>query len=127
MNQIISPASFIGVNNALVPCEGPRAIRVPLDFTQAQAFDVDLSNLQARGFVSMIQSVFIDNSTNASTLTLTINGSGQSITVKANTQTYVQVLCPNPPKFTASSTGNVNSVVIDFLNFPVNFAQWQTV
>lgn len=126
MNAQISNVNFYTPNIPLTPCEGPKAASISLDFTANGTYDLDLTNDQAQGKVSMIQGLYVDNNANSDTLTITVQGSNQKIIVKGNTQGYYPVLCPNPPKFTFVSSGNVNGVVVYLLNFPVQPATWQT-
>lgn len=106
-----------------MPPQGPRSLTLWLDFATVVSYDFDYQNMNARNFMSMIQSVFVDNSLNASALSITINGTNQVIKVRANSQGYYTVLVPNPPKMTFATVGAVMVQVI-LCNFPVPGATW---
>jgi hypothetical protein len=115
------------VNGQKIPDEGPKSIAVPLDFSQATTFTLDLQNLMQRGFISMIQGVFLDNSANPATLAISFNGAGQTIKIAPNRQGYRIVLCPNPVNsIVFSSTGGV-AVSVNLLNFPVTNSDWPAI
>lgn len=103
-----------------MPAKGPKSCAVALDFATSQTWDLDYSNLGARGFLDMVQSMWVDNSLSGAVLTITIPGSNQTIKYPANTQGYITVLVPNPIKISFSSTGGV-AVQVILLNFPVRY------
>ena len=113
--------------NQLLPEEGPRSIPLLLDFTVAATWDLDAELLQARGFFSMIQSIFIDASMSGVNVSVTVNGTGQVITAKFRTQGYYSLLVPNPVRLTFSSVGGVAGVRIQLLNVPIPGAVWSTI
>ena len=89
--------AYFTVNGQMLPAEGPRAVPLALDFSLTGEYDLNLQNIVSRGYISMIQAVFLDNSANASSLTIAFPGSSQEITIAPNRQGYFAVLCPNPP------------------------------
>jgi hypothetical protein len=116
------------IMNQQVPDDGPKAIPLLLDFTATTAideYDVDLTNQQQQGRISMIQSLYIDLSGATNDLTVTNPISGQVIKAKAGTQGYYSVLCPNPPRlnFTSSTSGGT-LVPVFLLNVPVSGVVW---
>ncbi len=115
----------IGLGNATIPDEGPKCLPFALDFSAQPSYAIDLQSLQSRNFLSVIQSVFIDNSANPQAVTMAIDGTQQRVTAKAYTQGYYTVLIPNPPRFTVSSAGAV-VVRLQCLNVPVAGAVWST-
>jgi hypothetical protein len=125
-NLNLSQLAFYSVQSLQVPPEGPLAIPILLDFSVANEYDLNLQNLESRGFISGIQGVFIDNSLNAASFTLQFNGTNQSIKVAPNRQGYFAVLCPNPSSLSFKTTGGV-IVNVDLLNFPVVTHDWPTV
>ena len=120
-----SGLSYYAVNGQMVAPEGPRSIPLLLDFTQTTDYEVNLQNQQARAFISMVQAVFVDNSANASPLTVTMPDSGQSIIVAPGHQGYYNVICPNPARISFSTTGDI-SLAVFLLNYPVTNADWPT-
>jgi hypothetical protein len=101
-----------------MPPEGPKCIPFTLDFSVADTYALDYSNMGQRGFMSMLQTVWVDNSGNGLPTLIIIAATGQSIIVPAATQDYFAVMCPNPIKISFQSAGAV-AVPVLLLNFPV--------
>ena len=128
-----SPISTLGLQAASVygastPKEGPKFARVPLDFVALAAYSLDLQAWQAQGgSLSMIQSVYVDNSGNDAVMSILFQGSNQVITVKGRTQGYYAALCPNAPKMLFTCNGGTGPCVVYLLNFPTGAGQqWAT-
>jgi hypothetical protein len=100
------------VNTPKIPKEGPRCIPLNLDFSSQASYGVDLTQAIQQAQVSLIQSAFIDNSGNTSTLVITIDGTGQQITFPASSQGYLMLLCRRVPKFTFASAGSVKVTIL---------------
>lgn len=118
-------------NNQTVPAEGPKCIPLVVNFqTPANSEqDLDLLLTEQQGYMTMIQTVFIDMSGSANTLSIVIKGSNQVIVAKAHTQGYYPVLCPNPSGFRfllsnggAPATGDL--VPVFLINVPIAGVQW---
>src|SRR5574337_710353 len=90
----------LAIDNQQIPNEGSKAVPVLLDFTVSNQYTLDLQNIQSRGFLSMIQTMYIDMSASDVPMIVNINGSQQNITAKGRTQGYYTVMCPNPVKLT---------------------------
>lgn len=118
--------SYISVLGLTVPPEGPRSVPLPLDFTKTNQYQLNLQNMVSRNFISMIQALWVDNSQNPATLTISLPQTGQNIIFEPGEQGYVNVLSPNPPIINFLSTGNVAGVFVELLNYPVTNAVWQT-
>lgn len=128
-SQMINPNSLNVAlpQNQQLPSEGPKAIPILLDFTGAIAtYTLDLLLLTERGFLSMVQCLYIDNSGSSNPVVVTVNGTNQNITAKANTQGYYAVLAPNPCKLTFAGTANTVLVPVFLLNMPVSGSVWST-
>ncbi len=117
---------YFTVTNLAVPCEGPRVQPLLLDFSVGPFYSIDLQNTQALKQFSMVQAVFIDNKDNANSITIANQITGQAITIGANKQAYLNILCPNPAQLTFQSNGGV-VVKVDLLNFPVTNCVWSTL
>lgn len=117
LNLTPAPATILQRTLGM-PSEGPKCIPITLDFSLAQTYAIDYSNMQQRGFLSMCQSVWVDNSLNAAVLSLIVPGTNQTIKVAAGVQDYFTVLAPNPLKLSFDSTGGVIVQVI-LCNFPI--------
>jgi len=98
----------IPVSVHLLPAEGPKAVPILLDFSgAATSYTVDLSEMQAQAYISMVQSMFIDMSKAApgSGLLVTMPNGLQTIQAVYATQGYYQVLVQNPVKLTFTQLG----------------------
>ncbi len=111
---------MIGVNNAQLPKEGPKTIPVLVDLRTATSVLVDLTQQQMTAKISYIQTVFVDNSLNTASVSITADTTGQILRVPAGTQAYLPILAPIPPRFTIATAGAV-IVPIQFLNIPMPF------
>lgn len=117
--------SSVGIYNGPIPREGPKDIPISLDFSIQNTYQIDFTLIQQRGLISELQAVYIDNSLNASSVSLIVNGSNQKIVSAANSQGFYPILAPNPPKFTSQSIGGV-AVQMHFLNIPITCLTWNT-
>ena len=115
--------AFYAVNSMRVPAEGPKAVPITLDFSLTTIYTLNLQNMQSRNFLSMVQSLYIDNSGNTAPIVVTFPGTQQNITLAAGRQMYVTVLCANPASMQFVSTGGV-LVYVALLNFPVSNSSW---
>jgi hypothetical protein len=116
--------SSIGVFGAVVPGEGPRAVPVNFNFANAATFTLNYSNQQNLGLISMVQTVFVDNSNSDVAVLLTFGGVNQTIIAKGRTQGYYAVCASNPFYLSITSPGSNSTVTVILLNFPVTSAQW---
>lgn len=117
------------IQNQLIPDEGPKMLPLLLPFTDGVTteFDLDLQNFQARGFVSMIQTAFIDMSgITTGTLQVQMQTGSQIVIAKANTQGYYALLCPNPVKIHFIGVANMGKVSVILINVPIPGATWAT-
>lgn len=119
------------IDNSRIPPEGPRAVRIPMDFSTVGAYVVDLTSLtqgQPAPAMSYVQTVFIDNSNNANGLKIVTDTLQQPVIIPAQSQAYLPVLQPNNPKLYVSTNAAADlTVTIYALNFPVSPAVWSTV
>lgn len=116
-----------GVNNAIIPREGPKAIATRLNFSNASEIVIDGEQVVARGQISFLQGMFVDNADNAVGITFTFTPTNQRIVVPANTQGYYAILQGNPPRITANMAQLNNRFVgITFYNVPIQQHSWTT-
>lgn len=115
------------ITNDLIPKEGPRAIPVILDFTAYDSYVFDYQNMSERGFISMVQTVFIDNRANSLPVTVTMNKSNQVIIAKPYTQGYYAILMPNPIKVTFTCAGGPAGLIVFLINTQMTSAVWSAV
>ena len=116
------------VGNQNIPSEGPRAIPLNLDFTNATgqpSYTVDLSVVQQQTRLSMVQTVFIDLSGTDSQLAIKVNGTNQIVIAKGRTQGYYSLLAPAPTKLEITSLANA-IVPVALINVPIAGTIWAT-
>lgn len=118
MQQITPVPATILERTLGMPPEGPKCIPITLDFSAATSYALDYSNMQQRGFLAMLQTIWVDNSLSATVFSITIPATNQVIKVPAAVQDYFAVMCPNPIKISFASAGGV-VVQIILVNFPV--------
>jgi len=123
---IASNGSNIQSANGFQPCEGPRCLSYNLDFSAATEYDFDLTQQQQQGQFTTLQTVYIDNSSNAAALTLTVQGTNQVITWAPNTQGFVTIVSQVPAKFSISTSGGI-LIAVQLMNFYIPPAMWKTV
>ena len=111
---------------AQIPREGPRtcAVYVPFTATDTQ-FEIDFTLVQQRGFMSQVCMIFVDNSDNASPITLEAGVIGYSLTIPANSQAYLPFFIVQNAQAIVSSVGAV-TVVIQFINVPIPALVWNS-
>lgn len=111
-------------NNGLIPCEGCKTIPFTFDFNAFLAYLVDLTLQQDQKKISVIQSVYIDNSLNlTNTLSIDVDTTGQHLVFPQKSCGYVPLLVPTPSKLTFSSAGAV-VVGVQLLNFYIPPTVW---
>ena len=114
--QGLSTLSVYGGDKPM--CEGPRILPIlNIDFGLSSVYSLDYSNQMKTGRMSMVQTVFIDNSQNDAPVTVMLT-TGQRVTAKGRTQGYYSALAQDPFKASFESDGGA-IVSIFFLNFPV--------
>lgn len=119
-----SVASIFGVYNAMVPKEGPKIIPVSAQLLAPNtSVLLDFSSLQQQGKISFIQGVMVDNSGNASPLTIQSQTMNQKIVIPAGAQAILPLFVTNPPVFLVSSVGGVQ-VPLFFFNIPLPAQVW---
>lgn len=110
----------------LLPCEGARALPYVADFSINTEYDFDFTLQFNQKQFTAIQGLYIDNSKNAQSVTVTcLGGTEQTIVAPPNSCGYYTLLSTSPPKFSVASSGAV-SVFLAFLNFYVPPTVWKT-
>jgi hypothetical protein len=116
------------IGNQIIPNEGPRAIPLNLDFTNATgktSYLVDLSVVQYQTRMSMVQTVYIDLSGTDSPLEIQVQGTNQTVTAKGRTQGYYNVLAPAPTRLQITCLANA-VIPVALINVPIAGAVWPT-
>lgn len=120
------PVPNLGVypmQNGLTPCEAPKAIPANLNFASNASYLMDLTPLFNNKQFTTLQTIYVDNTLNTSTLTVTINGTNQTILIPAGRGGYFPVLATTPPKVTFASAGAF-TVFVALLNFYLPGQVW---
>jgi hypothetical protein len=121
-----STLAQISVFGAQIPSQGPQVVPVPLDFSASDSYTLDYSSQQQRGRLQLCQTIFIDASQVDVSVSVTFDGSGQTISVPGRTQGYYSVCAANPLKISFSCPGGGAVVSVLLLNYPVAVAQWKS-
>lgn len=105
------------------PAEGPLAVPVQVDFSANPGYTIDLTDLFNKKYVSQLPMLFIDNSANTSSVTVTVQDTGQKIICPPQSQGNFAIYQGVNMRYTAQSSGSV-VVPMEFLNFPVAPSVW---
>jgi hypothetical protein len=120
--QDTAPTSF-PAQAGYVPLH-PRFLTYQLDFTTYANLNIDLQRQQSHGRMEFVQSVYIDNSNNQSTLTLKFLGTGQVIVAQPLTQgDYPVKVGTGIIRFSAVATAG-QVIPIIFSNMPAQGVVW---
>lgn len=111
------------IQNGIIPKEGPKAIPVRADLRAVSSVLVDLGTQNELQQISFVQCVYIDNSQNASPVTIQSDGTNQTVGIGAGKQGYLPLLSTLPNRFIIQSVGAV-IIPIVFLNVPMPFGVW---
>jgi hypothetical protein len=124
------------IKNQTPPTDGGKAMALPLmDFSLANQYSVDAQQFQELGFLSCVQTMWVDMSTSDTPMQISINGSQQIIVAKGRTQGYYPVMAPNPVKMVFScpggpgldvTTGRIG-IRVHLLNMPIAGVTWPSV
>lgn len=116
-------ARLSGLHNQQQSPNGPTAVPASFDFSVATSYAVDLTLLQSQAVLDFVQTIFIDNSLNASPCQVVIAASAQTIECPPASQGWFPVLVPSPGRLLFNSVGGV-VVKVELCNFPVAPAVW---
>jgi hypothetical protein len=109
--------SAIGVGNAAIPKEGPKAVPYQVDFTARPAYSIDLQFLFQQQLLSIIQVIWVDNSASATETEIFVSATQQAVKVPANYQGYFPILSPAQGQMVIS--GGTGPVVVILINVPM--------
>lgn len=117
-------ASIFPIGFGYYPAEGSRCISTQYSWASQLGYFEDLTAAVAMGVETTIQSVIIDNSSNAATVTLLVQGSGQVLTVPGGQQGAFPLLFTGTPQFQITTTATAPTSVtrLYLLNVPINAA-----
>lgn len=112
----IAPVNASPSGIGVFPCEGPKTIKILIDFAAQTEWEVSLETIQAKGEFSAAQTIYIDNRANDQPVLVECNASYQTFACPPGGFLYLPVLQPNPPKFKFSSAGAF-VIPVHFINF----------
>jgi hypothetical protein len=104
-------------------CKQPKSLAVPLDFSATLSWVLDIGPLQDQSLFDNVVCLYVDNSANGASVTVSISGTLQVISCPANSQGYFPVLANARPVLTFATGGGV-TVNFQVLNFEVQPAVW---
>jgi hypothetical protein len=107
------------------PKQSPKSVPMIFDFSTATSFTVDFSSLISRAFINLIQTVFIDNAAGSTNVSISFEGTQQTVTCPPNSQGYFPILTLEQAKCTVSSPGTT-VVNMQFINIPIAPCVWST-
>ncbi len=112
--------SFIGQS----PKECAKVIPQIIDFAITTEAVFDLTQMKQQGYVSGIQTVFIDNGANTVPISVTTSVIDQTISIGAGWQGFFPVFLTDNIKLTFTSPGSSSIVKICLLNIAIAAATW---
>jgi hypothetical protein len=126
----LSPSSQqIAVYNALIPPEGPKIVNIPLDFTttgsNGQPIGVDFTVATLRGAMTVVQTLWADNTANSAPLVVNVSGTGQQITIPPGIEGTFPIFAASKPTLTFNTS---TSIIIPCIiaNMPMPVGTWGT-
>src|ERR1700677_2605371 len=115
MNIDQNQLQIFPIQSQVQTTNGPLAVLLFMDFGAQPEYDLDLQNIQARGFFDFCQSVYIDNSAGGAAVELDIGNPDtpiMTVVAKAGSQGWYNVVCQNPIQMRFSSSGGAPCKVL---------------
>src|SRR5271166_897906 len=122
-NQFAVPFAYTSPSDNPPPGSAPnsaRCIKAVFSVTSTQVDEINVL-LTDVGLFGGVQSIFVDNSGNATaSLTLLFRGTNQLISCAKSSQGYYSVMgSPNQLDVVGASTGTLNNIPVWFINVPM--------
>lgn len=112
--------------NGVIPQGGLSCLLATNDFAINSAVRVDLTQQQEAGYLSNVQSIYMDASDCTGPVSLQgANAGGMNITLPGGWQGYFPFMQSNPPVFILSS-GGAGTAKVYFVNAPLPPITWPT-
>lgn len=103
-----------------MPAGGPKCLPIDLDFTATTDYSLDYQNMQQRGFLDMLQTLWVDNYPSSQLLTIYVPSTRQTLRIPAGAQGYFTVLSANPIRLEISKAATeAVTCQVTLMNFPV--------
>lgn len=119
--QYLSMAVF----NGQFPQEGPKMIPISLNFGLQQSYNIDLTLAEATAQMRSIQSLYYDNSQNATPLQIVCQGTQQVLNLPGHSAGTIPIFQTVPSVFKITCQGGGTAQVI-FANIPLPAQIWPT-
>lgn len=117
--KVLTPfSSGIAIGNASLPKEGPKAVPFQANFGAAPQYAIDLQYIFAQTLMSMVQTVWVDNSANVTEVSIFVSATQQTLNIPANFQGYFPILSPTQGQMLVS--GSAGNVVVILINVPMS-------
>lgn len=116
--------------NLAQPDQGSLAVPYVLDFTSAAILTVDLTQAVLQDKINFIQSVFVDNADNSTSLDLTFMGGpspNYRVRVQANQQGWFPIAWPIGATRLIASSNAGSKINVQFANFAMPYFTWGPV
>lgn len=123
LQQNSAKASY-RVHNGLAPVRLPRALSQVLDFTSVSSISVHLTKARDEDKLEWVQTLFIDNSANTASVSVTAAITNQTLVVPPGSQAYLPILAPEPEFLFVTSGGSL--VPVQFLTSAYPAMIWAT-
>lgn len=118
-------AGAVPISLGYYPHEGSRCVSSAYNWTAQASYTEDMSQLVARGVETTIQAVFVDNSANSQSVTLTMGGTGQTIVCPALSQGFFPILLTGIPGFVITTPAAIAATTKCFwVNVPIAACVW---
>jgi hypothetical protein len=108
---------------AAAPREGPMVVSWNVDFTAQTAYTFDLTSIQSLGRISMVQTIFVDNSQSSVPLYMYMATTNQRIIIPPQSQAYMPCVLTNKIAVVLQSTSGL-VIPIQALNVAMNATVW---
>ena len=112
--------SAFKIHNGLAPKQGPKALRLELDFSTSAVVEVDLFKEQEQEQIDFFQSVWADCSLFPSRIDIEIQGLPQTLKIPTLSQGMHPILCGGVFRARFTAVGGVTPIMPTFilLNVP---------
>lgn len=97
-------ASIVPVGFGYYPEEGSRVVTCQYNWGVQTSYAEDMSQLEARGVFTAIQSVFVDNSANLNSVAMTFQGTGHTLICPASSQAIFPLFVTGQAAFLVQSS-----------------------
>lgn len=107
----------------VAPKEGPMTIPLNIDFTAQSTYQFDATYVQQKAFLSMLQSIYVDNSLAGTPFVMQIATTNQIVRIPAFSEAYIPLPFTNKLALNFSS-GSGLVIPIQLMNVAMNAFVW---